>query len=197
MTCAGDGIIFQCRFRKNKGDGSGLKIKNDFDTRPNNNNDVVLNAKLLSKWSNSILVSKCEFEIDKESEFSIYYIQKGGMQAKVKDCVFTVDLANNAHHIDGVTLGNEMPKLRVQSCKFESDSRGAMNIMYMKISPRGQIFNYDKLDEKLSFKVWVFVISAGVICIALVSATIVKRRNEIIAQDYDISLIAEDVEDDL
>ena len=94
---------------------SSVKIENDFDENKasrilsinKQNDDAVVNE-------NSILISECDFEINKDSKSSIYFILGNSVtNIEVTQYNFMGMIANDAHHIDEKIIGKSSPKLSI------------------------------------------------------------------------------------
>ena len=99
-------------------------------------------------------MSDCLFEIDPKSSCSIYYsrpknMNENAVKVILNDCVFKGQLAKGAHHIDGVENDGEKSKLIIQSCKFASDKKLALNLKNLMVSLdfNKQQFNYKEKNE--------------------------------------------------
>ena len=200
LTTAGISEIVHCKFRKNTGKGGGCKINRDLSEKPKNNEDVGLLRLLnhMNEISNSrILISDCSFEIDENSECSVF-LQGivNDMKTEIKDCTFTGNLGKNAHHIDGQSVSKKKSNLQVSSCKFSSDKSGAVNSQFLEIDTTKQVFNLmtEKVKKNSSFNVRVLAVAAEVFCIVATVAFIVKKRNEARMQAYDITLMTDENE---
>lgn len=182
-----------CSFHRNK--GSGLKIYNQFKDSSS--------SRLLKENQLSVSINDCFFEIDKLSSSSLFYVRanKNEIPVKVKDCVFTGELAEDAHHIDGSLSSeiNEKSNLRIESCKFSSGMDKAVNskkypLLFASFDNELQQFNYvdagenkmkaannNERSQRLNLSLNVVVVTAvSVLAIlAVISAIfIIKRRNK-------------------
>lgn len=89
---------------------SSVKIENDFDENiasrifsTNKHDDAVVNE-------NSILISGCYFEINKDSKSSIYLILgNNATNIEVTQCNFMGMIANDAHHINEKIIDKSSP----------------------------------------------------------------------------------------
>ena len=109
------GSIKMCKFINNMNADSSVKIENDFDENKasrilsinKQNDDAVVNE-------NSILISECDFEINKDSKSSIYFILGNSVtNIEVTQYNFMGMIANDAHHIDEKIIGKSSPKLSI------------------------------------------------------------------------------------
>ncbi|KAK8854376.1 hypothetical protein M9Y10_016938 [Tritrichomonas musculus] len=91
------GHISNCVFSENKGNGGAVKITDDLSVLPES-------LKLLQNVNDSkasILISDCVFEINQNSDCSLFYAkEKGFTKINVEHCTFNGNLANGAHYID-------------------------------------------------------------------------------------------------
>ena len=127
---------------------SSVKIENDFDENKasrilsinKQNDDAVVNE-------NSILISECDFEINKDSKSSIYFILGNSVtNIEVTQYNFMGMIANDAHHIDEKIIGKSSPKLSINLCKFSSNEKNSLkfdpNHNRKLIELKNQVFNY-------------------------------------------------------
>ena len=166
-----NGTIYDCSFESNKGPGGIIKVVNDFTD---------MNAKVLGNQQAQLILSDCSFKINKDLSASIFYIRgREGPKVTVCNCLFTGEVAKNAHHIDGVVFEKTAPPLVVKNCKFVCSMTNAINIKneFSKIDLNNQIFEY-KENEKSSSKMWIIVALAtlAVLAVAAVAAAIWNLR---------------------
>lgn len=103
--------------------GGAVKITDDLSVLPES-------LKLLQNVNDSkasILISDCVFEINQNSDCSLFYAkEKGFTKINVEHCTFNGNLANGAHYIDWqIALNN--PSIFIKSCKFSVDENKALN----------------------------------------------------------------------
>lgn len=120
------GHISNCVFSENKGNGGAVKITDDLSVLPES-------LKLLQNVNDSkasILISDCVFEINQNSDCSLFYAkEKGFTKINVEHCTFNGNLANGAHYIDWqIALNN--PSIFIKSCKFSVDENKALNVKF-------------------------------------------------------------------
>ena len=127
--------IVGCRFRKNVGSCT-VKIVNEFNNEINNNKLVALNDKNIK-----INVKDCSFEIDASSLSSISLTHEDSSSSSlipitIDNCIFTGNLAKNAHHIDAMSIKdkNELKLLHINECKFASDRKRALNLNNVNVN---------------------------------------------------------------
>ena len=73
-------------------------------------------------------------------------------------------------------MSNEKPNIYINSCRFSSDSKKAVNSKFMKIDSKNQIFKFDPNSSKLSLKFWISAATFLVAAVAVAAAFIVKRH---------------------
>ena len=150
-------------------------------------NEFENNLKTIKELDSLISIENCQFEMDKKSESSIFFVSEEKMQipVHVKDCIFKGKLSKKAFHIDGVSnLRNKMKsKLRIEFCRFSTDKNKALNlnsILYFDES--SQKFNWDEKNKKndLERSNWklisgLFVSSFALMAIVAVVVIKIKR----------------------
>lgn len=144
-----NGVISNCIFIKNK--GNNVKVDSLFDS----------SSKLLGKSSSSSFVSikSCHFEAEKHS--SLYFIDSDNddIPLELKDCTFAGNLPNGVYHIDGISgkKKNLKTKLRIEDCKFSSNSKSAINANVLELlsnsfdNNNSQNFNLMKSEERSNY----------------------------------------------
>lgn len=152
--------------------GGAVKITDDFSVLPES-------LKLLQNVNDSkasILISDCVFEINQNSDCSLFYAkEKGFTKNNVEHCTFNGNLANGAHYIDWqIALNN--PSIFIKSCKFSVDENKALN----------DKFNINKVqllkensfgNEKLFSKMILMTLSTFIgVVVILIAITIMKRN---------------------
>lgn len=76
----------------------------------------------------SILISNCYFENNKKPNGYILYVNKDSeSRMSIINCVFSGKLINEARYINGNIMGNEKPKIFIESCNFDYDIKTAVN----------------------------------------------------------------------
>ncbi|KAK8837937.1 hypothetical protein M9Y10_035879 [Tritrichomonas musculus] len=144
-------------FTNNKGVGGALKIINNF---PEQN----LFKKLLGVYG-SIIISDCSFEIEKDSDCSLFYLRgNNGVSVELNNCQFTGLLSHGSHYIDGEVITPNSPQLVVKSCKFASDFKNSVNYEgkdgFVSIDIKSQVFEGgnnsidDNKNDKVENKKW-------------------------------------------
>lgn len=131
------GQIIGCTFEANKGAGGAIKISDNFDIKPST---LRMLQKTTNSTQSSIVISDCTFEIEENSDSSLFYaLSKRSIKVDVNSCTFTGNLASGAHHIDGVIDGQETPNLAINSCRFSADQNGALNRKFLKVDLGNQV----------------------------------------------------------
>ena len=129
-------IVFNCTFILNKGSNGSIKIHGKFDD----------NSGLITLNENEKLISihSCKFEKDKNSDSSIYYVNKNDRNSiEVMNCNFKGELKNKTHYID--TQLQNKKKLQIKSCIFENEDDNMVNF---------ELINNElsmKLDNSIGF----------------------------------------------
>lgn len=176
FLAARKGIITDCTFVENKGEGGSLRINNNFDT--------ILQGK---DEEASVIISNCNFKIQKSSKCSLFYVRGNGKSSfELKNCLFTGTLAKNAHFIDGQSLVKEAPKLQVKSCKFSYDSINSLNLDpnndFLAVDLKDQVFNYsDPKNEEEDFCMWKIIVAiivptVVIVVIIIVVGIVIKKK---------------------
>ena len=176
-----------------------MKITENFEDTPltNNNEAKLLTTQYFNK-KGTIQISKCNFEINENDQCSLFYVYGNKpIRTEVSDCTFTGKLSKNSHHVDGHSNDDAVPKINFQNCKFSSDSKHALNQKAIKVELKNQVFNYGSIKENQSMKVLICIATSGVLCVAIISALIWKKKNSINNESneiYDQSLIINEVQ---
>lgn len=130
-----NGYLLCNKFRGNKGQGGSVKLINDF--KPSSNSLRVLSNE------GFVLISKCEFQIEENSDCSLFYLRGNNVPAfEVSNCKFS-----------GMAVSTSSPQLVVRSCRFASDFKKAFTFdrsnSFLKIDKDSQVFeskgSYDKM----------------------------------------------------
>ncbi|KAK8834389.1 hypothetical protein M9Y10_019119 [Tritrichomonas musculus] len=171
--------VIACKFSKNI--GTGVKFDSSFDRSTN--------SIKLSKTGVSI--ENCVFEMNDKSSSSIFYVHSNRKQVEmnVKDCIFTGNLAKNAHHIDGTSIVNKIdaPKINIEFCKFSTDEKTALNLnrRLVRYDAKSQEFNFHNSIEKKANEGFNWKLISGItmsfIGVAVIMTIIViryKKSNE-------------------
>ena len=169
--------IVDCTFSRNKGRGGAVKISTDFSVVPD---DLRVLQRMSNNSQGSILISGCSFEIDGDSDSSLFYDnERRSAKIEIKKCSFGGKLGKGAHHIDGISVDNERPDLLINSCKFASDQNGALNNKFIKIDLRNQLTfnNNEYIKKQLNPKLMMMVSSLATVMVILITIIIKKQNN--------------------
>lgn len=165
----------------NKGDAS-VKIETEFDdiqrivksVGSNNDNKI-----------SSILISKCDFEIRKDSKNSIKFFNANSQaEIEVNDCIFTGNIADDSHHIEEQIVGRHSPKLMIKNCKFSSDKKNSLkldpnhNVKLIQFS--NQVYNYSKIENSDYLKTMTSIVISSLTVVTVMTLTVLfylKRKN--------------------
>lgn len=174
----------RCKFRFNGGDSS-MKIDHNIE-----NAAYQLDKEIGIK--STVLINKCQFEIDSSAKSSLSYFGGSAETAKidVKKCIFVGKPLENAHHIHVELHANKVkePKLKIQSCKFSSDKQKSINLNLDDLSgspvifnTNMQVFNYngensDKPNSKKFLVISLSFIGAGILVLVVLIAVFIKIR---------------------
>ena len=176
LTCKNADIV-DCSFMRNKGRGGAVKISDDFTKLPEG-------LKLLQKVTNytqgSIVISGCSFEIDENSDSSLYYNnERQSTKIQVKDCSFEGKLGKDAHYIDGQSYDNERPGLFIRSCKFSSDQRGALNSKFINVDLGNQVLMRNNNFSKMQTASKSLMALSTLAAVAVIAITaIIKKQDQ-------------------
>lgn len=170
------GSIVDCSFRKNIGKGGAVKISVDFDVLPEGPRTLQIVAYNNNSVHNSIEISRCSFEIEENSDCSLFY----SANVVVNGCTFTGNLAAGAHYIDGESHVSEIPKIYIKSCKFAADEEKALNRKIIQNGLGSQSNNSFEKNKNLyrTLMTLATLVSAAVIAIAMVVIKN-KRSNDV------------------
>ncbi|KAK8883826.1 hypothetical protein M9Y10_042925 [Tritrichomonas musculus] len=169
--------IVDCTFSRNKGRGGAVKISTDFSVVPD---DLRVLQRMSNNSQGSILISGCSFEIDGDSDSSLFYDnERRSAKIEIKKCSFGGKLGKGAHHIDGISVDNERPDLLINSCKFASDQNGALNNKFIKIDLRNQLTfnNNEYIKKQLNPKLMMMVSSLATVMVIVITIIIKKQNN--------------------
>lgn len=142
-------------FKENKGIGGALKIINNF---PEDDKSFFSMKLLGSANHGSVYISDCSFEIEKDSDCSLFYVSgNNGAFVEVNNCHFTGTLSQGSHYIDGKVIAEKSPQLVVKDCKFASGFKNSINIdnnnKFISIDVKSQVFEGEsKTNEKTENK---------------------------------------------
>lgn len=175
-----NGTIFACKFSSGIGKKGSVKIYNNFNTQK---------GLLLTNELNSLLsINSCEFESDKHSSSIVYVRGKNeAIPINIVECTFIGELDDGIHHIEGVSLSKktESPKLIIESCKFSSDEKSAIDSSLKKFASfdvkkqefsmvnKTKVKNHDNNNNLLGG--FVAAVACAAFC-ALASIFVVKRK---------------------
>lgn len=175
--------IIDCLFKGNKGKGGTVKITDNTEEVPeqlrllNNNNNKNRTGSFVSSF---VLLQGCSFEIDKSSDCSLFCSNKNkafAMSVEVKDCTFSGDLRNGAHHIDGQVAEKMNTRISVKDCKFDSDERSAVNKKFANIKLRDQKLNGNKFAKNdHTMRMTASSLAAAAVAIVVVAIIVIKKR---------------------
>ena len=162
------GQILDCSFEANKGAGGAVKISDNFDIKPSTLR--MLQKTKTNSTQSSILISGCTFEIEENSDSSLYYaLSKRSIKVDVNKCTFKGKLASDAHHIDGMVIGKEMPNLAIKSCHFSANQNSALNRKFLKVDLGDQVLASKKENKQLSMTI-ILELSIVAVTTALIIA---------------------------
>ena len=135
------------------------------------------------KWL--ILISNCLFEIDYESDCSLFYLgDKSGSFVELKKSTFTGDLASGSFHINGKLVNKDAPKLVVEDCNFNSNSTSSINLdknnKFISINLKRQSFKNEKIAKEslLSFKYLVTIAGMAILAAILLMCAIIYLKKD-------------------
>ncbi|KAK8871338.1 hypothetical protein M9Y10_007058 [Tritrichomonas musculus] len=156
------GFVKRCTFRNNT-----VKLLNDYNT----------NSKSLLDEKHSFSIINCNFDISSDSKYALFYSAGiDGIKIELENCVFSGDLDDDAHFIDGRLLKKNSPKLAIKSCKFSSPSNKVFNSspdnQFVSVNLKEQEFNYELLDTRKFYKFIKLTAPASICVIALFLITI-------------------------
>ncbi|KAK8881415.1 hypothetical protein M9Y10_004151 [Tritrichomonas musculus] len=170
------GLLIANKFRYNVGVGGSVKIINIL----NGGN----NAMLLDNYEASIVISKCSFEIQSDSDCSLFYVSgKHGSLVELNDSNFSGSLSSGSHYINGMVVDKEAPKLVVNNCMFESDIKSSFrmdeNNNFLKIDVKNQVFKFEKKEKYFAnYMIFTFVLVQALALFAFVFVRIIlKKKN--------------------
>lgn len=180
-------LISNNLFETNVGNGGAIKIVDCFDK--DNNNALLLNNK-----KGSVVISKCSFVIHSDSDCSLFYIGgKHGSLVELKDSVFTGKLISGSHHINGMTIDKESPKLVVNNCRFASDAKKSFgNNDFLIVDLNNQIFEKNtKIIEKKMTRLTLFglILISALTSVIFLLVMIVSNHNKLIESDTKVESI--------
>lgn len=135
------------------------------------------NALLLDNYKSSIVISKCSFEIQSNSDCSLFYVSgKHGSLVELNDSNFSWSLSSGSHNINGMVVDKEAPKLVENICMFEADIKSSFrmdkNNNFLKIDV--------KKKEKILTNVLIFaffLVKALALFILVFVKIILKKKN--------------------
>lgn len=158
--------VKKCSFKNNE-----IKIFDNLDSS---------NSMLLSSDKYSFTFSECSFDVDKNSEFSIfYYGGKRRATLKIEKCKFDGKLKSGACFIDGQLISNKSPKLILKNCLFSSYSDKDLSGI-----SRFDLYNQNIENNTMKMLTLVAVMSIfALVAVIIAVITILKNRNNI----YDYS----------
>lgn len=157
---AANAHINDCFLSKNK--NNQIKVVNNFD-----------NSLLLSSDS-SISIQNCVFEANELSNSSSLLFVRGNkseVPSEVKNCIFKGKNAEKMNYIDGPKLS----KLKIESCKFEFNTKSEMNSIVIKNR------KFDKWNFMKVMTVFICVVCAISFLIAIQKK--LKKSANIISDD--------------
>lgn len=171
LVCVSSEIV-DCKFNHNKGKGGAVKITDDFANVPKG-------LRILQYESNatvgSIEIKGCTFEIEKNSDCSLYYSNnKQISKVNLIDCNFAGDLNKDAHHIDGQLKEKDYSKLFINSCTFSDEKRAFNKFIKINMINDRALANSMFSKQQISSKLWLGV--ATLIFAAIIVFALVIRR---------------------
>lgn len=168
-NCADD-----CIFSNNKGNGGIIKVTDDFSVLP----ESVKMLQNVNDSKASFLISDCVFKVEKNSDCSLFYSNDNGLtKININHCIFTGNLANGAHFIDGNSLNNINPNICIKSCKFSVDENKAIKAKF--IINKVDLLAENSFPRKmLSTKIILLNSSAIIGVAAIVIAIVFMKRNQ-------------------
>ena len=181
--------IIASKFINNKGRGGTVKISDDLDTLP----ELRMLQRVSNSTKRSILISGCSFEIDENSDSSLFY--ENGMRStkiEIKDCSFKGKLTEGAHHIDGDSINDKKSSFIIKSCKFATDQDGALSRKFINADLyRNQILLNNKfVKAKLPASLMMIVSSLAAILITIITFFIKKQNNNALENENQESIEA-------
>ena len=170
--------VSDCSFKSNKGRGGALKITDDFDILPEN---LRMLQGISHNYSRgSVVVSRCSFEIDRNSDSSLFYENERRLiKVEINDCSFTGKLQKGAHYISGKSVTRENPYISIRSCQFSADQQEAIsNNFIQKAYLRNHVLiNNEFYNEKVANKSIMMISSLVTVVLVIAMITIFKKRN--------------------
>lgn len=83
----------------------------------------------LEEITNSLSISDCDFENEKGTTNSIYFVSnKRENNFEINNCNFKGKLSKGSKYIDGKLIDENAPKINIKSCSFEYDINQSINI---------------------------------------------------------------------
>lgn len=158
------GTILNCEFENNKGTGSVIEISDNCDIKPSTSRMI----KQTNRTQISIVISYCTFEIEKNSDSSLFYaLSKRSIRVNVYGA-----------HIDGNVIVKEMSNLFINSCHFSNDQNSALNSKFLNIDLGNQVLSSKKKKnmKQLSLTIFMELSIVGVTTALLIA--FYKRIND-------------------
>lgn len=171
-----NGNVEACTFRNNKGNGSQIKVTEDFSSSPDSLKILNSNSNFTSVF---VSINQCNFE---SSDGSIFYSNRyKKSNIEVKNCEFKGVLTKGAHFIDGNSNAIQNSNLNIKNCRLESDLKSAVNSKSIKVD-----FTNNEVKSssfKLDTKVFFGMTSAALVAIVAITVIIIKRINSYSGDD--------------
>lgn len=169
-----NGNVEACTFRNNKGNGSQIKVTEDFSSSLDS-------LKILNSNSNftSVSINQCNFESSYGSIFYSNRYKKSNIEEK--NCEFKGVLTKGTHFIDGNSIEIQNSNLNIKNCRLESDLKSAVNSKSFKVD-----FTNNEVKSnsfKLDTKVFFGMTSAALVAIVAITVIIIKRINSYSGDD--------------
>lgn len=171
------GKILQCKFSQNIGPGGSIKLLNNVESQ----------SIFLDKMNPSILLKDCTFNEKKES--IVYAARKDGSNIEVTNCEFTGKLNEGAHHINGMIIDKDAPKMIIKSCKFNNeDIRKVLpeNCQFASVDINTLDFGTLKNDN-FSWKSAALIAVPAIAIIIVLSVIISKRNNSTVDNEDEVN----------
>ncbi|KAK8896790.1 hypothetical protein M9Y10_014708 [Tritrichomonas musculus] len=196
------GKLYKNKFVRNIGPGGSVKLYNKFEENEQNK------MKLLDNSNDqlSFIISSCSFEIEKETDCSLfYYAGSNGVPFELYDCSFSGNLKSGSHHINGQNAAKDTHKLVIKACKFSSNAKDSINMdsanNFISVDLKQQVFDgQDAKKVKTSYANWnsVTTIAVPVVAIIVILVLFVLKKsnsnsqNEMNSDNNDNSLAADE-----
>lgn len=173
-------------FNLNKGEGSDVRIVNNFNKNLNS-----ISSKIRRLSNEAVVIENCQFNINNKLDSSLFFIRGNyGPKFELRRCTFMGDLKDGAHFIDGQSISDNSPKLIVKKCRFAADVKRALNLdksnEFLSVDLNDQVFDFNGKDEKINgWKIIVAAVVPAVVVVVVIVAVVIvlKRKSKNVDKD--------------